>query len=558
MNCCHKAFFLALFLSVISLIGSTQLNLATLPDLIGTDSYLRFLLIEKLELGHGWYDRTLQETNWPHGLEIHWTRPLDILLYPFVTLMPPMIGALIYQFLLTLAFLWGLIKIAHHWGANFENLILPVLVLVTFSNPFLLTYFAPARIDHHAILATLMVWLLYALTKHRYISAGIIAGLALWVSVEFFAPLFFISLGLGLYWLRDSTRSPYLLSRFFVPATLLCAIAILVERPPEQFTHSLLDSLSYSHLGLLLLTSVAALSIERFPYLRLSHRFTLAALAILFIAGTSLSLMPELTSSGFLAIQDPMIAEYFAQGVGELKNALETGYQFGPFYPILIALMVAIPVLQAEKWPRFPTLLLLTALGLNLLFLTAFRWVYYAIPTALLLFAYSASHPLWEARKTIRALFIAVLAIGPLANLILTKSQQIPDPAASRCEVELSHLIRTNALGDEPLTLALTADRGYETLFFTPHRILASNNHRNEAGLRDLLQALHASSPEEARRTITQRNVDMIITCSHHLKPESYLHQSQPWLLPHPLTNTFQQLKIWQVTKSVLTAHHKQ
>ena len=48
-----------------------------LPD---TDSYMRLIRVEALYMGGGWYDHLVAAFNAPFMGDLHWTRPLDILI----------------------------------------------------------------------------------------------------------------------------------------------------------------------------------------------------------------------------------------------------------------------------------------------------------------------------------------------------------------------------------------------------------------------------------------------------------------------------------------------
>jgi len=49
-------------------------------DLADSDCYMRLVRVRQLWTTGRWYDSTIPRSNVPYGEELHWTRPLDLLL----------------------------------------------------------------------------------------------------------------------------------------------------------------------------------------------------------------------------------------------------------------------------------------------------------------------------------------------------------------------------------------------------------------------------------------------------------------------------------------------
>ncbi|GEM_PF-5448032 len=545
-----RSIFLCIFLlSLLFTSGRTDfLDLNSVADIIGTDTYLRFLTVEKLMQSGSWYDHLIERTNWPHGLTHHWTRPVDLLLLPFAGILPMLEASMLYQFILLLVFTWGTALTTTRLGGTVQNLVLPTILLAVYCNPYLLSYFAPGRIDHHALLATLFVWLLHSLITQRIRTAGIIAGLGVWVSVEFFVPLFFTSLWLGWCWLqkpKEYYRAP---RRFFAMMLRIMALGILVERPLSEFTTVVTDSLSWPHFVMIALTCFAAiiLSLRTIWKCRLPMRVLKASLLGVAIFLLTFLLFPELLKLGFVTMTDPLLIEYFGDNIGELKSPIDEGYNISPFIPLLLALPISFMRMRKENWPFHALLLLITSVSMYLLTFDAFRWVYYAVPPALLLLAYGLSDVKWEEWRVKRMLVIFTIIVLPL-GLLSHKEKEEEIRRAHACNADMTTVIRENLLGKQPLSVAITPNRGYEFLFFTPHRILSANNHRNVDGLGDLLRILHSNNLPLAKQILQKRGIDVIVVCPDFINEDSYLHETHSWLTPRSLEQELEKLKVWDV-----------
>lgn len=535
-------------LAVMFTAGRLGFDSANLGNHLGTDSWLRLLTLQDFLSNSDWYNHQLSRTNWPYGLELHWTRPVDFLLIPFALFLPALWAAAIYQ--LSLLILMGILMAHVAWrsGATWQNLALPVLLLGLFTSPYLLAYFAPARIDHHALLAVIFVGTLALLYQRKFFIAGLVAGLGIWVSVEFFVPLTFITLWMGLAWLRHPKtyhRAPH---HFFLSILCVVTLAIIVERPWAEFTTIITDSVSWPHFVLIALTSFSAfmLSFQAAWRCSLTCRLSKALLYGFAIFLITFAAFPSLMSLGFLNIEDAVVRDYFADNIGELQSLVDAGYGISPFIPLLISLPLAFWRLHRNGWPQSPLLLLITTIGMSAFFFDTARWAYYALPSALLLLAYGLADPIWAKKPVLRMGIIFALIILPI-TLILDKEEEGEQRRVNHCHSQLSHAIRNNTLGETALNVAIDPNRGYEALFYTPHRILSANNHRNEQGLGDLLRILHGKDSSVAREIIQKRDIDRIIACPTALKPKSWLLTPPSWLEMVETTDELTPLKIWRV-----------
>lgn len=61
-------------------------------DLADTDCYMRLVRVEQLAETGQWYDSVIHRSNYPYGEELHWTRPLDVILLVGAYVFEPWLG----------------------------------------------------------------------------------------------------------------------------------------------------------------------------------------------------------------------------------------------------------------------------------------------------------------------------------------------------------------------------------------------------------------------------------------------------------------------------------
>lgn len=239
--------------------------------LAGPDDYTHVYRAQQvLETGHPRI-RHMDGLNAPHGAELHWTAPMDLLLaavcgslaglvrhrdaFTFVAAWIPLFIGVLY-----LACLMAMMRRAFGWGpallAGFLAVILPA-----FHRAFRL-----GHADHHCLVELLMLISLSCWmprrradgnaglpTQRAAVLSGIATGLAVWVAVQ--AAFFWIALGVGLFFaclFGDlKARAAYARTRW----TWSWVVAIVVfvgygfENWPDLYVVAV-DKISLFHVGI--------------------------------------------------------------------------------------------------------------------------------------------------------------------------------------------------------------------------------------------------------------------------------------------------------------------
>ncbi|MDE1151456.1 MAG: GtrA family protein [Micavibrio sp.] len=534
------------------------------PD---TDAWLRLVQVRQWmtpAAGGDFFNHAVAGTNAPFGgVTTPWTRPLDALL-ALIALLLPTSQSLTVRLMLAATWLPGIMGLAALWfvqkaaKVHFRHVYVLAVAAVLFAAGGL-DYFAAGDVDHHGLLSLLwcgVLWLLLAEKKAWLLGAFL--GLMIWISPEGLLPAAFVAAVLGL----EAIAAPAKAKRLcivFSAAAALTTLALFVEMPaPEIATRITYDSLSLPQVALLWLTAAgAALMTALYCRASLSSkmRIGIAALCGLSVIAAQWLLYP-LFFKGPMVMADPFVMQWMMPKIGEAKP-LFLGAPLvilrtlaGPVAAaVLLALAFCSHRLRAPK-QRF---LLVTgaALGFTLLLvLVQIRWEYYLQPVAILVMAallpgFATGGASWlftwlkgAPRKTRAALLVGA---AYLCLSLLAKALPVPATEKTWCLAQLRYVLQTGQLqpllGDAPAVIFVPRDAGGEAQFFTPYHIIASNYHREGAGLRDIAGIEEAAIAQQARGLLQKRHVSALFTCPSLYNNDSWLSRLpqqalENWMIP--------------------------
>ena len=534
-------------------------------ELFDSDSAMRLVRVQKLIAGYAWYDNRIARANTPHGHDLHWSRPLDTLLWAGAALLAPFLGwqdglhqagvwiSPLLHLLTLLALLWAARPLLPPAGLLWLGLLFPLQL-------FLDHQFAPGRPDHHALILFLFVCALGALirameTKGTIWAAatGLALGLMLWVSVE---GLLMIALACTLFGLRWWIQGrAWALHGLVLGAvtTSVCAIAILLEYPIEQITSPVYDKISIAYVFLLLLImnafAVAALAPTRWPGLL---AFALAPLAEFWA-------FPEFFQ-GPLAGQDPVFTAAIFKYAGETKGLRSLSEVTLYLGPVLIALPYGLWRLCVAK-TRWPWLVITAGLVLYLpLSMMQIRWAPYAVLLALpgysavLIFCINAL----KYRRNTVFIFLNSLARTSLvlsfAFAPLLLSAQLPRVAetARKCRTDtIARYLAAHFKNPQRILSYMTVAPAI--LYRSAHEVVATPYFRNAQGGRDTLAFFRAEDPITAQATqmtiVKSRRIDLVLTCPADREGRIYGAGFNPpaWLQPLRLPRALTEWRLYRV-----------
>jgi hypothetical protein len=511
------ALLLAVVLSLAwTLRGWHDLAVLRLPD---TDDMVRLQQIRDWIGGQGFGDLAQHRLGPSPGLEMHWSRLPDLVPAGLIVVLMPLLGShdaeLVAVILSTaLLFFAALLltgSIARRLGAPAVTAIL----LAGLAYP-ATSLFLPGRIDHHALQMVLLLLLVRALLGSGTLAAGIIAALAMVVSLDIgLETLPLLAAGgaaLVLLWVVDAPGSRDRLLGFGLTLPLALAGAGALLRTSgwavpacDGFTGLLWRAAQYA--------SLAPLGLALFGVARATQpraRAFASGLAGAGVLAAVLLLAPQcLHPYGEV---DPLLARLWLAKVGEAQPLFGTSPANAIAYAGLA--LVGLVATLVTAWKRREVgWWVLAALMLTALAITCFqlRGAY----AAALLATPGLARMIGAARmRGVVALAAAwIISTGilyPIAGTALFPPK--PEPGAN-CTGPDS-LARLAAL--PPGRLLASLDLGAYALAATPHSVLAAPYHRNNRGNRAMVD-FFLGPPAQSEAIARQWGIDYVAFCDDDL-----------------------------------------
>ncbi len=529
------------------------------------DTWLRLTLVRDWLTGGGWYNHHVVNSDAPFGgTTSPWTRPVDMVLALFVYLQPESvdISQRILRASLLMPWVWMVLLLAGIHRAIRYLMPLPSAyfmgsVLVA-TMPMTWNYFGLGNADHHAPLAALFVWAMGGVlaptpSRRLMLFTGFLLGLQLWISVESFILIGIIYGWFAIQWLRGDYRMATALAWLSTATALTSILALAIEVQPPLWRVPVYDSISVVYIYALCIAALAAwvLHLLATPYLR--DRIVIAlitgALAIAAIA----TVYPHLPLGPLYGV-DPFIISDFLPRITEAK----------PFYkvePLALIVVTYLPLLTLiaclAPWIRRDRAFFGNDTSIALVYFLATclllyysqqRWSYYLLPLTICVVApmlgalftpenkmvasrwpATLMHGLTPNQQANRRMPIIILLIGaPIVAMLLsalpqllknsanTAAQANSETQRNACYNAARQLIRSGELNrvlPKPMTILAPTDLGTEILFFTPHRIIASNYHREGAAIKYLWEAKDITDSNALRAHLANRKVDALLLC---------------------------------------------
>ena len=549
-----------LILSVLFVLGMKILPIMTQPQnwtemMKDPDSILRLVVLDNLIQTGDWGDHRIHRTNPPTGTVTPWTRPMDAVvlvgyapmrlfldekqaLLGAAMIMPPLL------FVLTLVLVW-------RWMASQGMPIYAQLfvLMAMILNPWF-TAFDPGAVDHHGLLLV-CAWLQFLLTysviqgkAHHAPYLGIVTGLGVWVSPEFFIVSFLSFAGLALCWLRrpQDYHAPFL--NVLGITTLILAVAVGIEQP--VFSVPFYDTVSVVYVALLALITLGFWALKATERHDLWDRLFFAMGTLIMIIGVMLRLYPEfykLTMGGL----DPYIIKSFLPVVSEQQPLMDSFKDIFPPQPwvgmVVVNLFFLVGYgfffhrLRVAKESLFqghsPDLFVfgyaVFTLGLGM---AVVRLYPYAFLPAVFLFlpvlgALVKTRKLSAVSDSLRACCVIIMAALPVFGLAFLMSLATIWPSSQKDGVDNACDGDTRAFIQKALMPALPQAHLIFThsndmpplLFWTPYTALAGNYHREPAALKDLATFFSAKTEGEAQALIQKHRPDAVIVCLKRAEP---------------------------------------
>lgn len=547
----------------------------------GPDDALRLVQVRDLLAGQGWLDLHQYRMTPPEGTLMHWSRLVDLpiagLILFFSLFMDTALAERVTMLAMPLiVLLLTMLVIGRLSWRLFDRKTAIYSCAVLVLLPLLAAQFQPLRIDHHGWQIFTVALALWAISWRDAARGGALAGLAmafgLMISLE---PIFMaagFALVLALRWLRDHRQRWWLVTYLQSLALGLAVLFAATRGLPDLAAHC--DAISPSHLGFFLIVALGAGALAVLPALpRLTLLIGLGifgAAGVAFIGWSA----PQCLAPPFAGL-DPLVRDYWYLNVAEGRPVWNRGLSDSipavaqPLFALAVALYIGS---KSRDWMRswwweLSLLLGIAFLGGVMTYRSmAFASVIAAIPLGWFVARIIKRWRVYDQLLPKLALAILLyIVFVPGAFIMAVQRMAAPEPEAqtytisdSRCE------LRTNAeLLNRlpPSTLLALLDTAPALLLHTHHGVVASNHHRAEKAMRDVIYSF-TNSPEEARKYVDAYGADYVVACLDLKEARNYqlgggpdgfmsrLIAGQPpeWLEPVEIGGP-EAFKVWRVLR---------
>lgn len=503
--------------------------------LTDTDDNMRLMQVRGLLAGQGWYDLRQYRLAPPDGLNIHWSRLVDLPIAGMILLLRPFAGpALAERLACGIAPLLPLGVVMLGLGATVRRLVAPaawaLAIVFLFGCTATLLMFMPMRIDHHGWQLACLSLTLAGLTDPRQARGGAMVGLSTAASLTIgleLLPYCAMAGGLvGLRWVWDRAES----RRLAVYGATLAGGSALGFAAFASIDNMAMrcDALTPVWLSLTVAGGAALFVLARLPIDGRAGRLIAAAGVGAVLAGGFAALFPHCLSrpEGVSA----ELAETWLNNVREAKPIYR--HPWRTIIPIstvpvigLLGAMVAAWAARrdAERLVGWVAVVLFTAFAAAMLL-----WQIRAGPAAQLLGVPGAVALAWFlASRVLGHRLAAVRVGGAFAGLALVaglfsasvirwvkfdppdRRTRTINRAGARC-MGVTALRTLDRL--PPTTLFTHVDLGPRLIVATHHKGIAGPYHRNEQAILDVHHAFQGSAA--AFRPIAGRyGARYLLTC---------------------------------------------
>lgn len=498
------------------------LRLVWLPD---NDDMARIAQIRDWLGGQGFNDLMQHRSGPPGGASMHWSRIADAVPAAMILLLTPLIGAhsaevaavIASPALLFFFYLLLVARIAARLGG--ERARVPALILAALAFP-TISLFLPGRIDHHALQIVLTLVLVDVAVAPPSFRRGAIGGVAtaasLAVGLEA-APEIVAALGaMGLAWLAgDEAHDRRAIG--FAAALGGTTLAMLAFARPEIWPEQWCDGFTpASTRATLVLAGAWGLMGLGGRFLRgWKPRLALAAV----LGGVAAALVwrsSGICLSGPYAALDPFLQRVWMRNVNEASSLIRQD-TFGTAiaYGGLVIPGAAIAAWQAwrdRSWTSFAVLLGLGALAS----VAQVRVTYIMAGIAVIPFAALLARD----ATLVRRLALWTLGAGISWNLLAAQL----DSALAR-PIVIARNVQKNCVSPAGIAVAAGLPKGTimapldldsYLLAMTPHHVVASLYHRNNAGNMAMYRFFLAK-PDAARAQAKAEGIDYVALCDDEL-----------------------------------------
>ncbi len=518
-------------------------------ELADTDCYTRLNRVVQLHESGKWYDSNYPRSNVPFGENLHWTRPLDVLLLTGAWLASPLTdfktglfwwGVLISPFLLAASLM--ILPWTFRPMLSDDSNLTSLLFIFQFGA---MAAYSIGRPDHHSLLGLIFIiniglilrLILGSLNKTLCFIAGMASAFSLWIHVESLLLIFLSFLLLGLFWIFDDDNDDFIRKNVYYSIALFVftGAALILEYPWYNLKSIEYDEVSLVHwfiFGLVSLFWIVVFSLRRhhvFPEQGRTWRFIISSLGAATVALCLWLFFPAFYRGGYADI-DPRIVPIWLNKVVEVQPPLSRDFLI-PLIQLLSSAVMGILYIIFILWKEpdknlkgwifiLSGILLFASAGIFERRLLLYGNIVTLAPLAAILgrmLRWEVNHVKLLFRVfilpvTIISFCVVFLLPGIICGKIVEKNDESRQkekvvPLSQLCDA----LNKLDAGQARKIRILAFIDYGPQILYRTRYEIIGTPYHRNAQGILDTYKIMTAKSDDEAHELIRKRKIDMIL-----------------------------------------------
>ena len=510
---------------------------------LSTDDAMRLVQVRDWLAGQSWFDLTQYRLDPPGGVDMHWSRLIDVpiaLLIRLGEMVAPQplaerIAAVVWPAGLLLAFLIGAVRLARELAGDAAARL--TLIFAALMAP-VLQHFRPGALDHHSVQLVLLLWSLALLVRERprdTAFAGTMCALSLAIGQELAPVIAVCAAMVALRWIVRGDESRTATTAFALSFAVTTLVLFIATVPPARYTVATCDALSIVQMLVAAIGGfgLALLTVSLRPATTAKRLAGAAALGAVLTAMIALG-FPACLGDPY-AFLDPRLTALWLSNVNEARSiaslARDLPQEVVPYYGLPI-IGIALGLYRSwhehdtQRWAWSIATAVLTMATLIALWQVRGCAAANAVALAMVPAALLRGLPVREGREIFlgmgRAVVIAALLLNPLTLVGIGKTSALAMDAAtgSRRPVVLSDGPGTcqqpadyTPLARLPRGLVLGfIDAGPMLLMETPHAVLAAPYHRNVRGNAAMLDVF-LGPPNEAVPRLAALGVDYVAFC---------------------------------------------
>jgi hypothetical protein len=513
-----------------------------------TDDNLRMMQVRGLLAGQDWYDLRQYRLNPPDGLNVHWSRLVDLPIAGLYLLLKPVMGgapaerwAVAIAPLIPLLVAMGALSLAARRLLSPQAFWLALAIIVCAGSA--RSMFSPLRIDHHgwqlAMLAVVVAGLADPKGRRGGITVGIGTALSFVIGLEMLLYLALAGAAIVLFWVRDRAEAERL-GAYGLSLAGGSALGLALFGSYDNF-RPVCDALSPVWASVALVAGAISFALVRLDPGKWWLRLGAAA-----VGGIILAAFYALAWPGCLQRLEGVPPELDDLWLSHVREAMPV-YRHGTETTVAITALPVVGLIgylvmlwtsrkDAGLLVRWLAIFAIAALAAGLLL-----WQTRAAAASQLLAVPGAAglawaiilwvqRQRWMLVRVIGTVAAFAVASGALATLIVPYIEEDEPPSEYRQSIDRANWLCTTSQGLRPVAMqprgqVLTfVDMGPRLVTLTPHDAVAGPYHRNHAAILDTMRAWRGTA-DNAREIIARRRIDYVLTCPN--MSESTIYRSE-------------------------------